>query len=355
MPSDITLAGSPVLVEVGGTAMPLERIPLTRGVLGQFDEAWLQNLIHSTPSCLPVSEIEPGLGRFWPICREFPTAHGLIDNLLMTQAGDIALVETKLFRNPEARRLVLAQVLDYAMAIFRMDFATFEQAALRGQFSPRTKPTSLYAHLSGPEQPPEEVFVDSVVKNLRRGRALIMIVGDGIRSEAEILLGDLHRYARFEFTLALVELAVFRMPESDRLLIRPRTLAKTEMVRRVVLGATTETSSTGQLASAPEKVETLSSEAYWSALQASIPGARPALERLIETSEPLGVYPEFRASLNLKWARPAGSSPVNLGYILRSGEIWTDLAAWRVPKDLARHYVAYSEPRRTVIPTQGGH
>jgi hypothetical protein len=256
MPSDIVLAGSPVLVEPGGERVSLERVPLTSGVLGQFDEAWLQNLIHTTPACLPISEIEPGLGRFMPICRELPTPHGYIDNLLMTPAGDIALVETKLFRNPEARRLVLAQVLDYAMAVFRMDFAAFEHAALRGQFSPKAKPASLYACLSGPEQPPEAIFVDSVVTNLRRGRALIMIVGDGIRSEAEILLGDLHRYARFDFTLALIELAVFRMPEPNRLLIRPRTLAKTEMVRRVVFDTTAEASSAGQVAPAAEKVET---------------------------------------------------------------------------------------------------
>ena len=168
------------------------------------------------------------------------------------------------------------------------------------------------------------------------GRALIMIVGDGIRNEAEILLGDLHRYARFEFTLALIELAVFRMPEPNRLLIRPRTLAKTEMVRRVMFSTTAEAPSAGQAAPVSEKVETLSSEAYWLALHASTPHARPALERLIETAEPLGVYPEFQASLNLKRARPAGSSPVNVGYILRSGVLWTGVAAYRVPKDSAR-------------------
>jgi hypothetical protein len=143
MPSDIVLAGSPVLVDLGGEGVSLERVPLTSGVLGQFNEAWLQNLVHTTPACLPISEIEPGLGRFMPICREFRTPHGYIDNLLMTPAGDIALVETKLFRNPEARRLVLAQVLEYAMAVFRMDFAAFEQEALRGQFSPKAKPASL--------------------------------------------------------------------------------------------------------------------------------------------------------------------------------------------------------------------
>jgi hypothetical protein len=90
-----------VLVELGGEGVPLERVPLISGVLRQFDEAWLQNLVHTTPACLPISEIEPGLGRLVPIGREFPTPHGPVDNLLMTPAGDIALVETKLFRNPE--------------------------------------------------------------------------------------------------------------------------------------------------------------------------------------------------------------------------------------------------------------
>jgi hypothetical protein len=339
MPSDTVLAGSPVLVEPGGEGKPLERVPLTSGSLGQFNEAWLQGLIHANPACLPISEIEPGLGRFVPICRELPTPHGPIDNLLMTPAGEIALVETKLFRNPEARRLVLAQVLDYAMAVFRMDFASFEKAALRGQFSPATKPTSLYAFLSGPEQLPEEAFVDAVAKNLRRGRALVMIVGDGIRSEAEILLGDLHRFARFEFTLALIELAVFRMPESNRLLIRPRTLAKTEVVRRFVLGSGQEASGIGQGPPASEKVETLSSEAYWSALRSSVPDARPALERLIETVEPIGVFAEFPNSLNLKWSRPAGGTPVNLGYITKAGILSTEGASWWVPKDMARQYI----------------
>jgi hypothetical protein len=75
------------------------------------------------------------------------------------------------------------------VAVFRMHFGSFEQVALRGLFSPGREPASLYAYLSGPEQPPEAILVDSVVRNLRRGRALMMIVGDGIRSKAAILLG----------------------------------------------------------------------------------------------------------------------------------------------------------------------
>jgi hypothetical protein len=176
-------------------------------------------------------------------------------------------------------------------------------------------------------------------RNLRRGRALITIVGDGIRREAEVLLGDLHRYAHFEFTLALIELAVFKMPEPNRLLIRPRTFVKTEMVRRVVFSVAPKGSAAEQDKSLSDKVETLSSEAYWSALQSSVPNSRPAVERFIEAVEAFGVYPEFLSSLIFKWARPAGGTPVNLGMITKTGVLWTDAAAWWVPKDLARQYV----------------
>ena len=126
-----------------------------------------------------------------------------------------------------------------------------------------------------------------------------------------------------EFILALVELAVFRMPELDRLLIGPRTSAKTEVVRRFVLSTEQDGSQVGRLSATLEKVETLSSEAYWSALESSVPNARAALERLIEAVDPLGVT-RVPGSLNLKWARPAGGDPVNLGYITKAGILSTE-------------------------------
>jgi hypothetical protein len=196
MASDTSPGGSPVLVELGGEGVPLERVPLISGVLRQFDEAWLQNLVHTTPACLPTDQRDrarsgaPRADR--PGIPDAPRSGGQpADDASRRHrpGGDQAVPQSG------GRRLVLAQVIDYAMAVFRMDFASFEEVALRGPFSPGRKPASLYAYLSGPEQPLEAIFVDPVVKNLRCGRALIMIVGDGIRSEAEILLGDLHRGA----------------------------------------------------------------------------------------------------------------------------------------------------------------
>ena len=67
--------------------------------------------------------------------------HGFIDNLFITPRGDIVLVETKLWRNPQARREVIAQALDYVAALMTMDYASFEAAAAKAGLTT----TSLHA------------------------------------------------------------------------------------------------------------------------------------------------------------------------------------------------------------------
>ena len=83
-----------------------------------LEERWLQELIHRHPGCLPMDQIEPGLGGLMPVCMELPLRVGFVDNLLMTPQGNLVIVEVKLWRNPESRRRVVAQALDYATALF---------------------------------------------------------------------------------------------------------------------------------------------------------------------------------------------------------------------------------------------
>ncbi len=133
--------GSPILVPSDGTSksVPLKRAE--RGGDSSYYESELQQLVDRFPQCLPLDEIEPGISEnFVSICMELPTEHGPIDNLLMTPAGDIALVETKLWRNPEARREVVAQALDYASCLFEMEYSDLEAAVMKGKFGDREKP-----------------------------------------------------------------------------------------------------------------------------------------------------------------------------------------------------------------------
>jgi hypothetical protein len=93
-----------------------------------YDEAWLQRLIMRHPSVLPVDQIEPAFSPLIPVCMELPMQAGSLDNLLVTPAGDLALVECKLWRNPEARRQVIAQVIDYARDMANWTYERLEHA-----------------------------------------------------------------------------------------------------------------------------------------------------------------------------------------------------------------------------------
>lgn len=337
---------SPVLVGETSSS-PLVPISLNDAG-GGFSEAWLQNLIHDHPDILPVNEIEPGFGELIAVAKEVSTKHGPIDNLMVTPEGNIVLIEVKLWRNPEARRKVVAQALDYASCLFEMGYEEFERAILATDFGPLPKPKRLHDLVAVKDGALEEAaFIDAVTTNLRRGRALILVVGDGIRTETERLAALLQSHAGAHFTFALVELALFR--HGDEILVLPRTLARTEMISRGIIVIDdqrsrvlssqnpSQTPTAGPTAQA-KPAASITEEQFYEAmakLRSDIPGH---LKEFIARLEPLGVYPEFRGALNFKWDPPEGRS-VNLGYLDRNGQLWTEPAYSNgVPKEIAELY-----------------
>lgn len=76
----------------------------------------MQNYIQENPEALPVYEIREDI-RLFIIAREFPTKSGPIDALGIDKDGEVYIIETKLYKNPD-KRLVVAQVLDYGAAVW---------------------------------------------------------------------------------------------------------------------------------------------------------------------------------------------------------------------------------------------
>jgi hypothetical protein len=103
---------TPLLVR-GKNAARLERLSLHTG---PYDESWLQNLCYDNPTLLPIDEIEPSFSGIVPICRKLQTDSGACDLIYLNENGFITIGECKLWRNPEARRQAVGQVLDYARA-----------------------------------------------------------------------------------------------------------------------------------------------------------------------------------------------------------------------------------------------
>lgn len=79
-------------------------------------EDYLQKYIYDNPSAIPLDSIKEDI-RLFILAREFATPSGPIDVLGIDRDGDIFVVETKLYKNPD-KRLVVAQVLDYGAALW---------------------------------------------------------------------------------------------------------------------------------------------------------------------------------------------------------------------------------------------
>jgi hypothetical protein len=151
-----------------------------------YNEKWIQKLISRYPNVLPIEQIEPALTPAIPICMELPLASGFVDNLYATPDGDLIVGEAKLFRNPEARRAVVGQVMDYAKDLSALSYEKLEDAIKRAEAPdgdgghPKDRLYDAVTKLVGHEEINEEQFIDAVSRNLKRGRFLLLVMPECI-------------------------------------------------------------------------------------------------------------------------------------------------------------------------------
>ena len=114
-----------------GSEEVIRRIPLGASVAqGGVDESSLRDLLFRFPGTLPVGAIDAAYARPVPICRELSTPAGYVDAVYVNSLGRLILAEFKLWRNPQARREVIGQILDYAK-----EFASWSYEDLQREVS----------------------------------------------------------------------------------------------------------------------------------------------------------------------------------------------------------------------------
>ena len=211
----------------------LRRIPLGASVAdGGIDESSLQDLLFRFPQTLPIAAIDAAYSGTVPVCRELSTPAGYIDALYVNPLGRLILAEFKLWRNPQARREVIGQILDYTKELASWSYEDLQREVSR---SLGRRGNLLYELIRAhtPEVNEAE-FVDNVSRHLRRGEFLLLIIGDGIREGVENIVDFVQRNSGLHFKLALVEAALYR-DTASRIIVQPRILARTEIVRRIVV------------------------------------------------------------------------------------------------------------------------
>jgi hypothetical protein len=197
-----------VLLDDDADAQVVSRVP--EGLAAR--EHPLRDLIYDHPALLPLHELEPGIGRVVTVAKELnlPGA-GFIDVLLVSEHGRLIIVECKLWRNPQARREVVGQVLDYARELARYGYEDLQRTVsnrLR-----RTGNVLFELARSAGSAMSEVAFVDRVARDLRAGRFLLLIVGDGITEGTQRIGEYLGGQAGLAFDLGLVEMAEYRFED----------------------------------------------------------------------------------------------------------------------------------------------
>jgi hypothetical protein len=230
--------GQPILVPDDGERITPTRLALTDKSVDE--KGWLQNVIASTPAILPIAEIEPAFAPPILAGMEVPTDVGPIDNLYLSPSGYITLVETKLWRNPEARREVVGQIIDYAKELSRWSFEDLEKAVRSSEQlgdEPSPGVVETMRRFEPIESAQESVIIDTINRNFQRGRLLLLIVGDGIRESVEAMADFLPQTPQLHFTLGLVELELYELSvakQSYRMVI-PHVVARTREITRAVV------------------------------------------------------------------------------------------------------------------------
>ncbi len=201
-----------------------------------FDERWLQEILFDHPALMPMDLIDPGAGSFIPVCRELalPTEGRpvFLDIFGFTAAGRPVLVECKLWRNPQARREVIAQILEYASLLQRWSYADLT-ARVAARLS-RSGNVLFDIAKAAQQELDEARFVDNVSVCLSRGDFELVIAGDGIRSDLHGVTGFLGMGAGLLSRVALVEFQVWSDASGTKVVL-PSVSLRTEVVTRTVL------------------------------------------------------------------------------------------------------------------------
>jgi hypothetical protein len=176
-------------------------------------ENYLQKYIHENPESIPVYEIEEDK-KLLVVAREFRTESGPIDALAVDQDGDIYVVETKLYKNPD-KRTVVAQALDYGASLWR--HSNFDEfiSKINSEISDKFKISF--------EEKLKEFFniddervilaLDSIKRNLQDGNIKFVILMDSVEDRLKDLIVYVNQNSQFDIYAVQMEYYKFEKYE----------------------------------------------------------------------------------------------------------------------------------------------
>lgn len=269
-----------------------------------LQETWFRDAIFDNPELVIAPCREAGrvtADEMWlPWRIESNFGSGPIDVLLVSSYGRIGIVETKLSYNPQKRREVVAQVLDYALSLQDTDREDLPELP------------------ASPHAPDESDLADA----LQSGKFLLVIAGDALDPRAlRLSQALLARHLTNEWDLAMIDLNVYREIGASGLLVVPELLGTVQAEVRQVVRVKIE----GQNPKARVEVEHVtdtttdrrssnltSATDFMGEVHRRAPAATDSVKRIISLFEAEAKHGNIRmgfrkSTANLYWVSPTGS------------------------------------------------
>lgn len=237
------MSGIPSLLNCNNEVVSLFAASRRKDEEGSTTESFLQHVVHATPEIVPFREFFHAARRVISLGEEVPLRFpggrtGYIDNLLLTDDGHLIVVEMKLWRNPEAIREVVAQVLEYGLTLSSLSVAELEEAL--GKVDPLSRKLahgkSLLEYASEQFSPgfDDTAFSIAFEKFMGSGEILYLIAGDGVHVSVAAIANWINARSGSPFQFGLLELNSYLTTSGDRFIV-PRLLVKTKEIARHVV------------------------------------------------------------------------------------------------------------------------
>jgi len=185
-------------------------------------EAEIQDIITIHPQIiLEIPELQIEGETCLCSCREFQCKPYLLDALYITSKPEIVIVESKLIKNQESRRVVVAQTIEYIKNLTQMSINNFIQEAKRKNRIPNEPILD------------NENFLSAISEALKKGIFKVIILGDYLDVNILHMTESIQSAPHLYFTLYLAEMHAKCIGQD--LYFSPRIMSKTNEVERSVI------------------------------------------------------------------------------------------------------------------------
>jgi len=131
--------------------------------------------------------------------REFSTESGPIDALVIDKDGDIYVVETKLYKNPD-KRTVVAQALDYGASLwwhsnfdeFIAEINSETEDKFKISFAEKIK------DFFGADEEQVVLIIEAMKRNFQNGNIKFVILMDSVEDRLKDLIVYINQNSQFD-------------------------------------------------------------------------------------------------------------------------------------------------------------